>query len=454
MNVTIPHDFTPRRYQRRFMGYLDQGGKRAVWVVHRRGGKDLTALHQECKASFRRRGAYWHIFPTESQGRKAIWEGFTKDGKRIMECVFPKEIRKSPKAFLPSSEMIVELKNGSIWRLMGSDKMEVVGAGPVGVVFSEFALAKPSTWNMVRPMLRENDGWAAFISTPRGRNHLWKLLEVAKQDKRWFWDVKTLFDTRAYDPEATLAEERASGMPEALIQQEYMCSFDAALVGSVWGDLIEQLGTRASQDFEHDKSNVFTTWDVGVDDSTAIWFWQYRPHGIQFIDFYEASGKPSSHYFGVLEQKGYQYRQHWLPHDAKQRSFQTGVSTIDQFRQELGSGRIGLVPQLSIADGIQAFRWLLQQPDTRFHGRCSDGLEALRAYHYAYSEERKTLASTPFHDWSSHAADAARYSGVVAKVSEVLLPAPEQKPMPIESEPLTLDSLWAEHEKRISRGRR
>jgi hypothetical protein len=189
VRIVLPHNFKPRPYQRRFMAFLDNGGKRAVWVVHRRGGKDLTALHQTCKAMHERRGVYWHVYPTAEQGKKAIWEGFTKTGERIMEQVFPAAIRKTPKAFTPNGEMIVELKCGSIWRLLGSDKMEVVGAGPVGVVFSEYALAKPKTWDLVRPMLRENEGWAVFISTPRGPNHFKKLYDsvVAFRGDSYQW---------------------------------------------------------------------------------------------------------------------------------------------------------------------------------------------------------------------------------------------------------------------------
>jgi phage terminase large subunit len=215
--IVIPNGFSPRDYQRRAMAYFDRGGKRAITVWHRRGGKDLTALHQTCKMMHRRKGTYWHIFPTAEQGRKAIWEGFTKDGQRILEQVFPRAIRKSPRDFRPQGEMVVELKCGSIWRLLGSDKMEVVGAGPVGVTFSEFALAKPRTWDLIRPMLRENEGWAWMITTPRGANHAKTLYDMAVKDPSWFVDLKTLYDTRAYDPEATIAEERASGMPEELI---------------------------------------------------------------------------------------------------------------------------------------------------------------------------------------------------------------------------------------------
>lgn len=428
MEVTLPNGFTPRPYQRRFMAYMDKGGKRALCVWHRRAGKDLVALHQTCKMAHKRRAAYWHVFPTAEQGRKAIWEGFTKTGERIMEQVFPSAIRRAPRAFLPNAEMVVELKCGSIWRLLGSDKMEVVGAGPAGVVFTEYALAKPKTWDLIRPMLRENEGWAAFQSTPRGNNHFKKLYDMAKKDPAWFCELQTLFDTRAYDPEQTIAEERASGMPEELIRQEYLCDFNAASVGSVWGDLLEQLELRGGLgDFEHSKDGVFTTWDLGVDDSTAIWFWRPNGDGVEFLDHYEAHGKGMSHYFDILEEKGFRYVKHWLPHDARQRSWQTNVSIVDQFVERFGGSSVAMVPNIGFMDGIQAGRWLLQK-NTRFHSRCAEGFEALKAYHYEWDEDRKTFGKKPVHDWSSHTSDDFRYVAVVAKFTELMTrkaPEPE-----------------------------
>lgn len=408
------------------MRYMDKGGRAAFWVVHRRGGKDLTSLHQTCKMMHQRKGVYWHIFPTSEQARKAIWEGFTASGERILEQVFPRAIRKSPRAWTTNGEMVVELKCGSIWRLMGSDKLEVVGAGPVGVVFSEYAISKPSTWNLVRPMLRENKGWVMFVTTPRGHNHAWELYQRAKDDPKWFCEVQTLRDTMAYDPDETVEEERRSGMPEALIQQEYFCDWSAALVGSVWGDAIEQIEKRGDVGpFDLSTKDTYTTWDLGHTDSTAIWWWQVNREtgGIDIVDHYEAHGQGLKHYFGIiwerLAERGYKYVKHWLPHDARAKTLASTVSIQEQAMSEFGSGFVGIVPNLDMLDGIQAGRRLLQHPKTRFHVRCREGVEALKAYRYAYDEERKTFAPKPVHDWSSHSNDALRYLSIVAPVSEV-----------------------------------
>jgi phage terminase large subunit len=397
------------------MRYFDQGGKRAVWVVHRRGGKDLTALHQTAKMAMKRVGAYWHVFPTYEQGRKAIWEGFTADGKRILTSVFPDAMVRRKN----EQQMMVELKNGSIWRLIGSDKIEVVGAGPVGVVFSEFALAKPNAWNLIRPMLRENGGWASFVTTPRGRNHAWQMYQVAKSEAGWFHDLQTLYDTRAYDPDKTMQEERAEGMPEALIRQEYLCDWTAALVGSVWGDQIELLERAGGMtEFEHPTDGVYTAWDLGISDATAIWFWRLNSGGgLDFIDHYEANGQQLKHFYDVLDSKPYQYVMHWLPHDGAAERLGM-LTTIEQQVQAQYPGKVRIGPRHSVMDGIQAGRWLLNRP-CRFHPRTSHGIEAMRHYHYEWDEDTKAFAKKPEHDWSSHTADAFRYTAVVAKVTQL-----------------------------------
>jgi phage terminase large subunit len=344
--------------------------------------------------------------------------------------------------------MFLELKNGSLWRIMGTDKIESVGAGPIGVVWSEYALGKPKAWNLVRPMLRENGGWSLFITTPRGNNHAKKLYDDAKKSG-WYTDHKTVYETGQtffsetqegrIGPDAMMEEERASGMPEALIRQEYLCDWTAANVGAVFGDLIGEPSA-----FTHPDDGVFTSWDLGFTDSTAIWFWRIGSGGgIDLIDHYENYGKPMSHYFDVVEGKPYKYVKHWLPHDAAANTLASTVSIEDQMRKRYGSG-VQIGPALSLLDGIQAGRWLLQQ-GTRFHTRCKAGIEAMKHYHYEYDEDRKTFSTKPAHDWSSHTADAFRYAAVVARHSDLMT----RKPKPTGVPPLApldrafnLERLW------------
>jgi phage terminase large subunit len=466
----IPNQFRERDYQVPIMRYLDTHplGGRAVWVMHRRAGKDLTLMHQTCKMALERIGAYWHVYPTAEQARRSLWTGFTRDGKRIMEQVFPPEVRTAPRTFAPNAEMMVELINGSIWRLMGSDKMEVVGAGPVGVVFSEYALAKPKTWELVRPMLRESSGWAAFISTPRGRNHMWEIWETASEEG-WFRDSKTVLETgqryastrhpgKTIGPEEMMDEERAEGMEEALIRQEYLCDWTAANVGAVWGDLIEALEKAgAVAEFKPESGRVFTVWDLGGSgakgDSTAFWIFAATDDGADLLDYYENHGKTLEHYWDEVDRRcaaiGVRPVRHWLPHDARAKHL-TGVSVLEQCLAHWGPENVAIYPEEGLLNGIQAGRWLLQRK-VRIHPRCGEGTEALKAYHYGWDEDRKTFTNAPEHDWSSHGADAFRGLALVVKTAERLSRPPKQEPKgpyarSVDS--FSLDELFTDRERR------
>ncbi len=385
---------------------------------------------------------YWHCLPTYSQARKAVWNSFTEDGERTLRAVFPKEIVKHPDEFRPQAEMLIELINGSMIQLVGSDSMDnAVGAGPKHITFSEFALCRPGSYDLVRPILRKNGGTAAFISTPRGKNHLWALMEQNKATKGWIVDLQTVFDTNlAYrsstDPEVMVSpkemieEEIASGMMPALVRQEYLCDFTAALVGSVYGDLMEGLEKEGRvQNFAHDGSMVFTFWDLGLNDSTAVWIMEVVDGQVRVIAHYENHGQPLSHYFDQIDkfQKDLhlKFRKHWLPHDAKALTLAARTSCEDQFRERFGSGMVSVGPKLDLLDGLQAGRWLLQQ-DIKFHPRCGIGIEALKQYHYEYDDKRKTYTNRPEHDWTSHCADAFRYMAITAKhVMRIAEPRPE-----------------------------
>ena len=464
MKVRLPNNFKPRAYQEKFMQYMDQGGRKAVLVWHRRSGKDLTAVHQTCKMAHRRVGSYWLIYPSFEQGRKAIWEGFTKAGNRTLEDVFPGFMEPKRAGSIvkrkDDQKMLIELKCGSIWRIMGSDRIEVVGAGPVGVVYSEFALANPKARDLIRPMLRESDGWEVFISTPRSKNHFYDLYRMAEKSSAWYCDIQTLADTKAYDPEKTVAEERAEGMPDALIQQEYFCSFEGNLVGSIWGDqisVIERAGGVC--EFSHEMDGVFTSWDLGYSDSTAIWFFQVVDGGVDLIDYYENHGQPLSHYFDYIDAKPYKYAKHWRPHDARQVTLAAGVSILNQMMSHY-PGKVEIGPKLPLLDGIHAGRWLLQQ-GVRFHARCSDGVEALKAYHYEWDEEKKTFSNQPFHNWSSHGADSFRGLACVSKVSGILMRKADPPKAPVAEVKVrsahygfSLDDLFDDHDKRLAQRQR
>lgn len=444
--VSLPNNWSAREYQKNlFRAVLVEGKKRACCVWHRRGGKDSCSINLLAVLSQMRVGTWWHCLPSFAQGRKVVWEGIDKQGRRIVDQAFPAELVDSKN----ETQMAIKLKNGSIYQVVGSDNFDaLVGTNPVGVVFSEYSLANPRAWDFIRPILAENGGIAIFIYTPRGKNHGYKLFNMAKMNPDWFCESLTVEDTNAI-PISVVQEERDAGMPEDLIRQEFYVDWTAAVVGAFYADLLMKLADRGGcYDFEYDHEGVSTHWDLGISDSTAIWFWKTGPRGeIQIIDCYEAHGLPISHFVGVLEAKKYRYIRHWLPHDAQARTLATGISIMEQLRDQ--GIPVAISPKLSIQDGIQAVRSVLMG-DIVFHKtNTQPGWDALENYKREYDEDLKEFKQKPLHDWSSHYSDAFRYLALSVRNAQLMNKAHEdnlvatrlQKEAPRIVLP-TLNDLW------------
>ncbi len=245
-----------------------------------------------------RPGSYWHLLPSYSQARKAIWTAVNPHtGMRRIDEAFPKEIRESTS----EQEMFLRLRNGSTWQVIGSDNYEtLVGTPPCGIVFSEWARANPASWAYLAPILIENEGWAVFITTPLGNNHCKTMLEMAKASPGWFAEVSTVTDTGAISLDA-IEQQRVEYHAlcgedggDALIQQEYWCSFAAAILGAYFAKEIataERDGRIGKVDVNPELP-VHTSWDLGIADATALWCFQVEPLGtdkptLRVVDYYE-----------------------------------------------------------------------------------------------------------------------------------------------------------------------
>lgn len=223
--ITIPHNYTPRHYQMPFFNAMDNGALRALLCWHRRSGKTKSLLNFAAKSCFTRKGVYYHCFPEYGQGRKIVWDGIDKDGMKYIDH-FPPELRLRTNA----SEMKIELKNGSIYQVIGADNYDsLVGTNAVGLILDEWAVSDkyPDAWDYFRPILAENGGWAVFPFTPRGRNHGFNLYQMALNNPDWFCQVLTSDDTEVIKKE-DIQKERDAGMSEAMIEQEFYCSFLAS----------------------------------------------------------------------------------------------------------------------------------------------------------------------------------------------------------------------------------
>lgn len=411
--VRLPNNWRTRPYQDDTWRYLNAGGLRAVEVWHRRSGKDDVALNWAGVAMTRRKASYWHMLPEAAQARKAIWRAVDPHtGVRRIDQAFPREIRRRTL----EQEMLIETRWGSTWQVLGSDNYNsYVGAPPAGITFSEYAIADPNAWAFSRPILAENGGWALFLSTPRGRNHLQRLYAMAKKDPKWHASLLTVRDTGVISPEIIaqerreLAAERGDDEADNIIRQEYYCDFDAAIPGSYYGRLIAKLEAEGRiGDVPHDpRYPVITWWDLGVGDPTAIWFVQLVGDAVHVIDYYENSGAGADHYARELLSKDYTYEGHILPHDADDREWGNNAMSRVAVLKSLKIRPCRVMPNASIDDGINAVRILL--PRCRFDAtRCERGLDAMRQYQKVWDDERRTFALKPLHDWTSHAADAFR----------------------------------------------
>ena len=426
----LPNAFTPRPYQVPLMrAFIDEGKTRGIATFHRRAGKDRAALAITSVLAARRPGTYWHLLPTNVQARRVVWDAVSRTGTRLIDEVFPAPFARAKN----EAEMSLDLRlpdnlGTSKWWAVGSDNYDrLVGTDPVGVVFSEYALAHPAAWNYVRPILAENGGWALFLSTPRGRNHFYDLWRSTAGDSQWFRDIRTVQDTNVITPEA-IEFERRSGMPEELIQQEFYCSFAAGMLGAFYATDIaraEREG-RVRPNPPDPALPLHFVYDLGFRDDTATVCFQETMDGVRVAHAESENLRDIGYYIErqqiICQRYGVERGEVWLPHDARAKTLQTGRSIVEQFLQ--AGIRPRMVPQLSLENGIQALRSVLPSvvfncdDETGATGPASLLVEALKTYRREWSEERRVFSNTPVHDWSSNLSDAARYLALVVRKHE------------------------------------
>lgn len=427
-----------RPYQQAFHKYLTTTDRaRAVAVWHRRAGKDEVCLAATCELLHRRVGTYWHALPLQVQARKAIWLAVNAStGKRRIDEAFPHEIRDKTR----EDEMMITFKNGSTWQVIGSDRYDsLVGSGAAGIVFSEWALCNPSAWAFTRPMLEENGGWAAFISTPRGRNHMYSMYNMALKNPAWFAEKLTIEDTGALSPER-LEESRQEyialyGEDQGIahFEQEYMCSFNSAILGAFYGREMAQIRKdgRIADIAVVPWKPIHTAWDIGVRDDTSIWFFQVVNNRVFVLDCYTDNGGPGLEFYAqtVFERcaaMGAKHGTAFVPHDARVKEWISGKTRVEEMVKH------GLNPQICTnatkLDGINASRVTLKT--AVFHTRCEDdGIAALEQYRREWDDDKKAFKVTEVHDWSSHLSDAWRYLSLSWRiVPDIVVPEKEVIP--------------------------
>lgn len=432
-DIILPYKYRPRGYQRPFWQYMEKGGNRYVGAWHRRAGKDHTVYSWIQKAMWKRPGLYWHVLPDQEQGRRVIWNNMTGDGDRFIDLIPPQLVARKR-----DDHMLIETVNGSIYQVIGgvgSDgtAKHLRGPNPFGVVFSEFAFFQhPEAWDIVRPILNENGGWAVFISTPMGHNWFYDMVRRARDIPGWRVEILTVNETRRDDglpvvTEAMIDEDRAAGFSEAMIQQEYYCSFDSPFEGAIWGDDMRRI--RAENGVGHvpydPRLPVETWWDLGIQDPGAVIFLQSVGNERRFIDYHQQSNWSLIEWIKFVREKPYVYSRHIAPWDIGHRNPDTGKLRID-FARDLGIRFDVAKKPMHVGDQILVARAYLRRYKCRFDAVKAEGLiAALSQYRWKKDKQGNPTDQIEKNDLYEHGGSAFR-TGVTMDQDQDVLQRPRQ----------------------------
>ncbi len=371
-------------------------------MTHRRAGKTVACIHDLQRQALRCprvRPRFAYLSPFLRQSKAVAWDYL----RAAMSSA------RVAGATAHESELRVDYPGGAQVRLYGADNPDAMrGVYFDGIVLDEYADMDPRVWSeIIRPALADRRGWAVFIGTPRGRNAFFELWRRSQTEEGWFsMMLKASQSGLIPDSELELARR---DLTEEQYAQEFECSFDAAVVGAYYGKLMARAeAERRVAGVPYDPAApVWTAWDLGIRDATAIWFAQVIGREIRIIDYYEASGVDLGHYVREINARPYACAGHIVPHDAQAKELGTGKSRLEVM-ESLGLRPITLAPLHRVEDGINAVRMFL--PKCWFDARkCARGIDALKLYRAEYDDKLQALRPHPVHDWTSHAADSFRY---------------------------------------------
>jgi len=437
----------PYKAREAFLDFHKREQRWAVLVCHRRAGKTVATIADIIRRAVmekKENARYAYIAPYYAQAKNIAWD-------YLLRFAEPSIVKAN------QSELWVELVNGAKIRLFGADNPDALrGLYLDGVVLDEYADMKPRLWGeIVRPLLTDRQGWATFIGTPKGHNAFYDIYNEAQKNPNWY--VKTLrADQSGLLPLAELEDAQAT-MSANQYEQEFLCSFEAAILGAFYGQEMRRL-TDLDRITSVDYDPMFpchTAWDLGFNDSTSIWWFQVVYGEIRVLDHHSSNGQSIPFYTMLLDQKedqfGYKYGYHYLPHDARAKTLASGgKSIIEQISAKIDIKHLKIVPNLSLQDGIQATRLALTR--AWFDNRCEEGIECLRQYQREWDDDKKVFRDRPKHDWTSHSADAMRYLSIVWKDEDSpILKDSRVKGLSVGQNEVTLDELWKQTPKQTYR---
>lgn len=424
--IQLPYNFTPRPYQLEDLKAIDSGlYDRFLLRQCRRSGKDKLCISIVPKLLYQRVGNGYYLFPSYAQGRKALWEGKDKSGFPFLGH-FPEEIR----AGINNNEMKLELKNGSTFRVMGTENIDsLVGTNPILIVFSEWALQDPRAWDFLRPILEENGGIAIFNGTPRGQNHMFQMELNNKGKKGWYVrEVQTLWPERDNYYQILTPEQiqrvRDEGMDEELIEQEYGVSYVAGEKGRYYSEQVKDARLKGRiGHFPHDPNKwVDVVFDLGYRDDTVLGFKQIDGKRHTWIDYHKNNTKDLPYYVRVMKDKGYDYRYVILPHDCEQGKFQLGFSHKEVLQNLMAQA--GIHAEIIIAPKVSQKQEAIQCTRSVFHtyyfneDTTKELVSDLELYHRKWDKTKGLFAEQPAKDGPDHSADMVSYDALTRDEQE------------------------------------
>ena len=394
--VVIP--YKPRRLQK-FLHNQIPKNRFNVIIAHRRSGKTVLCINHLIRAALTNpqpNPRYAFIAPTFKQGKSTAWDYIKNYCRNIPYIKFNE------------SELRCDFPNGSRVTILGAENDQALrGIFLDGCVFDETQNISPVLFpEIIRPALADRKGWCIFIGTPKGQNYFYKLHKQALEEEDWWTATYKSSETKVLDDKELSAAKRV--MSKDLYEQEFQCSFQAAITGSYYGKIIEELekSNRITEVPYDDNLKTETWWDLGLKDSTAIWFVQRLQSQLRVIDYYENSGEGLDFYADVLDSKPYKYDRHIAPHDIKVRELGAYGKSRLETALELGIS-FDIAPKLSIDDGIEMVRKTL--PQCYFDkNKTYQGTEALKAYQKKWDERNQCFKNRPTHNFASHPSDAFR----------------------------------------------
>lgn len=390
--ITIP--YIPRKWAKEKLHNNNHRYK--ILVLARRSGKTVASINHMIKEAILKKGTYAYIAPFYKQSKRVAWDILKKYTNTI------------PSVKYNEADLSCLLPNGSKIMLLGSDNADALrGIGLHGVILDEYAQHKASVWGeIIRPTLADHQGWAIFLFTPKGRNEAYNLYKQSLLNDEWHSVIMNVYEVGEIIPEEI--ESLKKSMSDEEFGQEFMVSFDSAVQGAVYGIELDRIRkeNRITNVPYDANALVYTAWDLGISDSTAIIFFQIIGKEYHIIDLYENNGQSLDHYIKYVRNKEYIYDTHFAPHDIRARELGTG-KTRYEIAQELEID-FEILPAENIMEGINQSRVKLRSTWID-RTNCEKLIDYLGLYHFDWNDERGSFSDKPKHDYTSHLMDAMRY---------------------------------------------